>query len=295
MIFRILIGVNILLIVYILTYYVASNIKFVNLYLKEKTLKLKVTKNIRDKLKILSRYSSSSKVLKRVNALMIIFLSVVFSLLIYFICIFLVKTFTTSLLLALIALLVPYFVIDIILQRKVGKIKTILPSYIVNLKSNIEVNNNIIKSISITKVEEPLKHSIDIFNTKVSRGINVYECFDELKQNVNIENFMSLIDAFKVCYANGGDYTSVLNKYIDITSKENMEKAKLRENSNSTIITLILMIVINIFLMFSVILQNNEYSKVILETVPGHIIINFGIISYSIVAFFVYRIYKMEG
>ena len=295
MIFRVLISIILGLILYLILFYLFSNIKFVKLQIKRNILNLKIAQKIANNISILSKYSLSSNILNKFSALPIIFISIIISILVYFLSILSIRIFSTSILLSLFSFSIPYILIDIMIQIKMGKIKTILPSYIVNLKSNIEVNNNIIKSINMTKVEEPLKSNIDIFNTKVNRGINVYKCFDELKESVNIENFTSLISAFKVCYANGGDYTNLLNKYINITSKENMQKAKLRESSNTTILTLCIMILINIFLLFSVILQNNEYSKIILETTAGHIIINFGIISYGIIAYFVYKIYKMEG
>ena len=49
-----------------------------------------------------------------------------------------------------------------------------------------------------------------------------------------------------------------------------------------------------VILLFSVVLSNQEYSTIILGTTVGHIIINFEIISYLLVLYFVYKVYKME-
>ncbi len=292
---KILIIINIFVFVFSLCIYIVSNIKFIKLKMKEDITKSKMANIIDIKLKYLETYISSSKAKKYLNSIIVLVVSLLLSIITYFFSIIFIKIFSTSLILSLISFSLPYLIITILVNSNTHKIKTILPSYIVNLKNNVEISNNIINAINITKVEEPLKYSIDRFNLKVSRGINVHQCFDELKKRINIETFSNLIDAFKVCYETGGDYINVLNKYIDIISKENLEKAKLKENSSTTIITLVLMILINIFLLFSVVLGNETYSQTILETTAGHFILNFEIISYLVVLYFVYKVYKMEG
>lgn len=293
-VFQMLTKVTLLLLIFFIINYLINNIKFIKLKLYRFIEKSKFAKLINLRLIYLDSYGINFRIKNQLTSVAIIIASSIFSLVIYFFSIVYIKIFTTSLILCIVAFFTPYFLISLIINAKIQKVKMILPSYIVNLKSNIEVNNNIVKAISITRVEEPIKSNIDIFNLKVNRGINIYQCFDELKTRMNISTFNSLIDAFKVCYQNGGDYINVFNKYIDITTKENVEKAKLKENGRTTIITLIIMILINIFLLFSVVLSNAEYRQIILNTTIGHVIINFQILSYLLVIYFVYKVYKME-
>ncbi len=285
---------QIFLIVFLIVKYILENFKYLKIKLKSNLETTKLANLIDDKIKYLIIYNGAKKN-KILTSITILLISIILAILTYFLSIFSIKIISTSIILSIVSFCVPYLAINLLVNSNIRKIKIILPSYIVNLKNNMEVTNNIIKAIKITKVEPPLEHSINVFNYKVEKGINVYQCFDELKENINIEVFSNLIDAFKVCYSNGGDFSRVLNKYIDIVSKENIEKSKLKENSSATILTLIIMVVINILLLFSVVLSNIDYRKIILESFAGHIIINFEIISYIIVVYFVYKVYKMEG
>jgi len=291
--FNILIALNIFAITFVIIKYILENSKYIKLKLKSNLKTTKFASLLDNKLRYLDIYNGDQKN-KKISAITIFSISVLISILTNFLSSISIKIVSTSIILSVVSFFVPYIIISIDVNKKVQKIKSILPSYIVNLKNNLEVTNNIIKAMRITKVEAPLEYSINNFNYKVERGINVYQCFDELKENVNIDVFSSLVDAFKVCYMNGGDFICVLNKYTDIISKENMEKAKLKENSSATILTLIIMVCINILLLFSVVLSNLEYSQIILGTLGGHVIINFEIISYLLVVYFVYKVYKME-
>lgn len=292
MIFEILMSFLLFLFVTIISMYVINNLRYIRLKIKKYLINLKITHVIDSKLIKLRKYTNTNRI---IDAIIILIISLVLSIIVFFISIFFIKIPSTAVILSLITLTIPYIIIDLFLNVYMQRIRTSLPSYIVNLKSNIDISNDIIKAIRITRVEAPLSYSIDNFNEKVKRGINVVKCFDELKEDINIEMFSSLIDALKICYTNGGEYNSILDKYIDISSKQNTEKAKVSEESSTIIITLIVMVIINIFLFIAVVLGNNEYREIILGTIPGHIIINFGIISYIVILYFVYKIYKMEG
>lgn len=294
MIIKIIIGINLFALILSICYYLINNYKFLIALFKRKIEGTKMARKIDGKLKYLQIYLPKSQSQKIINSVTIFILSCICFIVTYFLSMIVIKINSTSVILAGISFFIPTFVISIYVNSNIQKIKMVLPSYIVNLRNNVEVTNNIIEAIRVTKVEAPLEYSINKFNFRVQNGINVNQCFDMLKKEVSIETFHSLIDAFKVCYQNGGDFVKVLTKYIDIVSKENLEKAKLKENSTATIITLVLMIAINVLLLFSTILTNEEYRKTILQTSMGHVIINFSILSYVLVGFFVYKIFKME-
>lgn len=293
-IFNVLILLNVFVIIFVIIKYILENSKYIKVQLKSNLETTKFANLLDNKLKYLDIYSGNQKN-KKITSIAVFCISLAVAILTYFLSSISIKIVSTSVILSIVSFFVPSFILSIIVNSKEQKIRNILPSYIVNLKNNLEVTNNIIKAMKITKVETPLEYSINNFNYKIEKGINVYECFNELKENIHIDVFASLVDAFKICYSKGGDFVCVLNKYIDIISKENAEKAKLKENSNATILTLIIMVCINVGLLFSVVLSNPEYSKIILGTLAGHVIINFEIISYLLVIYFVYKVYKMEG
>ena len=294
MIIKIVIALNILSLLTLIVQYILNNYKYITMYIKEILGKMKFTKNIDSSLGYFKMYFPMFKSNKIFDSIKILILSVVCLLVSYSLFILIIKIKSTCVILSIISFFIPYLLINVCVNNKIRKIKDILPSYIVNLKNNIEVSNNILDAIRVTKVQEPLSYSISKFNFRIQNGVNVNQCFYELKKEINIVTFHSLIDAFKVCYENGGDFNDILTRYIDIVSKENLEKAKLKENSSATIITLVIMIAINVLLLFSSILTNAEYRETILRTTMGHVIINFSILSYVLVGFFVYKIFKME-
>ena len=294
MIIKIFIGINILAILTSIFYYTLINYKYIIICIKKALSQMKFTKNIDSSLSYFKIYFPMFKGNKIIDSIKILILSIFCLILSYIISSLTIKIKSTCVIISIISFFIPYFCINICINNKIREIRNILPSYIVNLKNNIEVNNNILDAIRITKVQEPLTYSINKFNFRVQNGVLVNQCFDELKKEINIVTFHSLIDAFKVCYENGGNFNDILTRYIDIVSKENLEKAKLKESSSSTIITLVIMLAINVVLLFSSVLSNAEYREIILQTTIGHAIINFSILSYVLVGFFVYKTFKME-
>jgi len=206
-----------------------------------------------------------------------------------------IKIESTALLISLIIFIVPIVIIRIRVDYRKNKILNILPAYIINLRNNIEIDNNIIKAIKKTEVEEPLIKCIKEFNLYVEKGINIYDSFERLKSLVNVKKFSDLVNIFQTCYLNGGNYTKVLNKYLYIITNETNKKEELKEKSRSVITTLIVLLFLNIYLLLFFVFTNETYKQIILKTSTGNIILNFSIIVYLIIATLIYKIYQMEG
>ena len=139
------------------------------------------------------------------------------------------KVATTSLILSLPFFISPILVIKILLNKEKSNIIKILPMYVVNIKNHISDDNNIIGAIQRTTVEEPLKKYIDVFKTNISRGMNVIEAFDLLKEEVNVKVFTAFVNSCEVCYLNGGEFNKVLEHYINMITKENVHKESAKE------------------------------------------------------------------
>ena len=204
------------------------------------------------------------------------------------------KIISTSLIISIPFCLIPIIVIKTLINKEKNKINAILPMYVVNLKNHIVEDNNIIKAIQDTSVQEPLLKYINVFNNNIKRGINVIEAFELLKKEVGVKNFTSLINACESCYLNGGDFSKILEQYIDIITKENTQKEASKEKAYSDILTLIVMVVINIFVIVGFVLSNREYAAIIRETVVGRAILSFNAISYLLIAYITSKIYKEE-
>lgn len=217
--------------------------------------------------------------------------------------VFLISTFfiyrifkikSTTLILSLPTFLIPSFYLKFLLIKQKNKILENFPIYIVNLKSNLNSSGDIISAIQKTKAEEPLKTYIEEFNVKIKRGINVYEAFNKLKEDIGIKRIDGFITACQMCYKNGGNFNEILKQFSSIITKENIQKEELKEKSYSSIVTLGIMFCINLYLIITFVFGNNEYSNIIRNTFGGVMILNFTAVTYIIIIYLILKIYRME-
>lgn len=204
------------------------------------------------------------------------------------------KVTSTSVILSLPFFISPVLIIKILLNKEKSSIIKLLPMYVVNIKNHIADDNNIIGAIQRTTVEEPLRKYVDAFKTNISRGMNVIEAFDLLKEDVNVKSFSSFINSCETCYLNGGDFNKVLERYIDMITKENVHKESAKEKAYADILTLIIMIGLNILVIVMFVFTNKEYAQIMRETFFGKMILNFNAVSYILIAYLISRIYKEE-
>lgn len=205
-----------------------------------------------------------------------------------------IKVLSTAIILSLPFLFSPVILFRILLNREKTRIIRILPMYVVNIKNHIDRDNNIIGAIQKTTVEQPLKKYIDEFKNNVSRGMNVIEAFNTLGQEVNVKVFDAFVNACQVCYINGGDFNKVLERYINIITKENIHKESTKEKAYADIITLLIMVVLNVLVVVMFVFTNKEYASIMRETFFGKLVLNFNALSYILIAYLISRIYKEE-
>lgn len=204
------------------------------------------------------------------------------------------KVATTSLILSLPFFISPILVIKILLNREKSNIIKQLPMYVVNIKNHIAEDNNIIGAIQRTIVEEPLKKYVNVFKTNISRGMNVIEAFDLLKEDVNVKSFTAFINSCEVCYLNGGNFNKVLEHYINMITKENVHKEAAKEKAYADILTLIIMTALNVLVIIMFVFTNKEYAEIMRGTFFGRLVLNFNAVSYIVIAYLISRIYKEE-
>lgn len=200
---------------------------------------------------------------------------------------------STALIIALPMLVLPKIIINFVIDRDKQKIMQILPAYIINLKNYVEQDNNVIKAIKETICLEPLNKHIERFNLTVQKGININEAFKKLKNSVDIKFFSSFVTAIESCNANGGSFSKILEKFANIISKENINRERTKEKAYSSVIILCVMLIINIYLIFSFVFSNPEYSAIVKETMLGRIILDINAISYLVIGYIVSKIYRI--
>ncbi|MDD3303343.1 MAG: hypothetical protein PHP54_00275 [Clostridia bacterium] len=211
---------------------------------------------------------------------------------VYFISYRIFSVISTSMIISCISLSIPYQIIKQRYYKRKEKILAIFPTYIITLKTYIQVTNDIIVAFKNAKVIEPLKKYIDKFNIYVEKGISVYEAFENLKNEIDIRQISGFISSLQVCYINGGNFSILLQRYANLLSKSNLQREKEDQENFSSILVLIVLIIINIVLLFSFVFINVEYKVIITQTFVGKMLLNINIISYLFIYFMIKKISK---
>lgn len=200
---------------------------------------------------------------------------------------------STSLIVACFSFFIPYIILNVLLTRKKNKITTIFPSYLVNLKNYTKVDNNIVSAMAKAKIGEPLDKYIDLFNISVKNGIPIYESFEGLKKNINIDKISEFLTLIQHASINGGNVSNILDKYSKIQMKINLRNEKEKQSIFSSKVALGILVLINIYVLFGFVLSNEYNFNLITTTITGEIILNMNMCAFASVGYMYYKISKI--
>lgn len=293
-IFKTLFNVLLLTLIYIIIFHYKYDLKKVKIKNKIKNNRIYV--NIVKKYKELIEEVFQRQILlshqKHITVSNILIFSTAFFVVTFIVFFKIIKLYSTAIILSTFVYLLPYIVLKQIIDKEKKKILYMLPAYIVNLKNHIQQDNNIIIAMRNVTCIEPLNKYIQRFNMQIERGINIKTALNGLKSQVGIKKFDDLLIAIETCYFNGGRFENILNKYIAIISKENIQREKIKERAYSSVVILIIIMIINIYLVYTFIFSNDEYANIIRNTLIGNIILNINTLSYILIGFIVSKIYR---
>lgn len=289
--YKLLVYLLVTLGVYGLLVYIGSKSKLeIVKSVKENNLIKKVKNNVL----VIYKRGILKKHQKYITTLSITLISVILCAISFVIFLRLFKVVSTAVILSIPFLILPTLFLKFMVKREKNQIISLLPMYVINIKNHITEENNIINAIKQTEVQEPLKKYIDVFKNNISKGINVIKAMDMLDEAVDVKEFSDYIVACKACYTNGGNFANVLERYIDMLTKENINRETTKEKAYSGVLTLAMMLILNIFVIFIFVFQNAEYAKIIRETFVGHVILDINALSYIFIAYLTSKIYKEE-
>lgn len=165
---------------------------------------------------------------------------------------------------------------------------------IINLKNNVKNNNDIVFAIKKTIKNNTLKMYFEDFVYAINNGVNVIEAFEYTKDYFNISEFTNLISIFQNCYVYGGNYYNILKNAEEQIKEKKKLYNKFYKANTEMISTLIIMLFINLYIVFSFILSNKEYINLYLNTIIGKIIIDINLIIIIKIYFTILNSGKME-
>lgn len=229
-----------------------------------------------------------------IKPITIILLSSIISIITFVISFKYLKVFSSAVIISVYSFFIPYLILKYLYNFYRKKINNIFPTYIISLKNYTQISNDIIIAIKKVKVEEPLSLFINKFNICIEKGINVYEAFENLKNDINIKKINEFITATQNCYINGGNFTNLLSKYSKILNRINEQREKELQENLSSILVLVILIIINIFLIVTFVYSDENYRSILTNTFLGKSILNINILSYLLIFYFIKKLNKLE-
>lgn len=215
-------------------------------------------------------------------------ISIIFSIIIFFISYYIFDIYSTAVLISCISFSIPYLIIQQLYLSNRQKILDNFPMYILTLKNYVYYTNDVILAFKKARIPQCLLAYINKFNISIEKGLSLVQAFDELKKNINIDIISDFLSSVLTCHLNGGNICMLLNKYAEMLTKINIKKAKRKQENLSSIIIFFILVIINIFLLFSFVYGNPTYKEIMTTNLIGKIIINSNILSYFII-FIVYK------
>ena len=148
-----------------------------------------------------------------------------------------------------------------------------------------------LKQIQATK---PLNIFINEFNNLLNSGFEIVKALNFLADEINIKEINIFIHLLKLCYINGGCISKVINQfnkyYVQISSLRKKQKEKM----NYYLFILGIIILVNIFLVFYVILKNTIYKEIIFNSILSRVLIDFNVFLYLIIILTIMKTIKRE-
>lgn len=277
---------------FIMNYILIDNIDFIN-----KTKKILQNNSYINKINNRLYKLYSKRIVKKYNSSYQYYLFLIVLILfgiVYVLSYSIFKIKSTAIILSILSLSAPNIIYKMIINNEKEKIIQEIPNYIINLKNNVCQGSDMLIAMSITESRGVLNKYIKEFNNNITKGINIKEAIDKIKQTVNLKEISILFNSIYICELNGGNITAVLEKYLNIIMEEIKSREISKEKSYSSILSLLIMICLNIYILFTFTLSNSEYSKIITETTIGKLILNFNILSHILIGYLISRIYKIE-
>lgn len=206
------------------------------------------------------------------------------------------KVVSVSLMMAVPGFFIPITVLSFMAQKKEADIERVLGNFILQLKNNTKIHNDIIEAFRAVQDSciEPLRTFTGRFLAEVNSGISVEEALQNFKDKVDINRFKLFLTNIEYCYTYGGDFTELLDKTQKLISEIQREKKHRTRETRSARLVLFILIGLDLFLYFNFIKVEPEYMNIMRTTFFGQMILNFNFISIWFLLWLSYSVKKLD-
>lgn len=204
------------------------------------------------------------------------------------------KLFSISVLIFFIILFIIFLSFDHLILLHKKRLFKELPNYIISLKNYTLTNNNILYAFANTTPPKVYQNYISKFNTKITSGISENIAFNSLRTSIDIEKVNEFLIILEKCHFNGGDSSKLLSKYSNILASIIRQNELLAQKTSFVKLVLLILTFINVYLINNFIFSNDKYTQILISSLIGEIILNFNIISFASIMYFVIRPERMN-
>lgn len=260
--------------------------------IKEKILKLNYIKQVQNLLENIENLNNLQ--FKFLNSFTVFIISVFIAIITFIYVLKKYNLFVFAIFCMQIVITLPLILLEVINLISKNNLKISFSLYVISLQSFAKNSNDVIMALNNTKALKPLDKYINEFLRLVNIGFNINKAFDNLIKKIKSKEIAKFFYLLNLSYLNGGNLYEVINRYNSYYSDLEKIKKIQTEKRNSYLLTMLFLLIMNVFLLFSVVLGNESYKSIMQSSILGKIIIDVNVLVYIIVLFLVIKIIRME-
>lgn len=166
-------------------------------------------------------------------------------------------------------------------ERKKVMIENGLNDFLIQLKSVLRVNNEVIEALRRIQnnVMEPFKSYVKQMLNEINSGKLPEQALRDFAARVGIEKFSLYVEHLRFCHIYGGDALELTTRTQEVISAVLKEKKKRNRETNDVCNVLYILILIDLFMYKSFLMGNMYYFRVMTKSFVGMLMINMNFIS----------------
>lgn len=262
-------------------------------YEKKKKVKITTKLNVFHKINILIEKTGLKRGLL-INPITILISCIITFFVCYMITYNVFKIILLSLIISIPTIFIPIVVLSFVAESKSKKIEKVMTNFLLQLKNYTQINNDIIYAFKQVKTIEPLQEYIKKFLLEVNSGIKFEKAIENFKEKITFENFKMILTNMQYCYLNGGSFSELINKSYKMISKIQEEKNKREQETLGARIVLVILIILDLFVYFTFIKNNNENYLIMTKSLIGSLILYWNFISIWILFALIHKVKKLD-
>jgi len=174
-----------------------------------------------------------------------------------------------------------FAVVSFLAERKKVMIETGLNDFLIQLKSALRVNNDIIEALRRVQnnVMEPFQGYLKQMLSEINSGKLPEQALRDFAVRVGIEKFSLYMEHLRFCHVYGGDVLQLTERTQEMIAAAIKEKKKRNRETNDVCNVLYILIAIDLFMYKSFLMGNDYYFHVMTRNFLGMCLVNINFIS----------------